>query len=222
VSGNALVRLETACANAVERTFAFVFPSALEPVVIARKLVQVFEAGSGPELRNGRRFIVRLHPSDFARFAGELPYLERQWSAMLARLCERSPRPQRPPSVASRADGSVAAGTVAIATETRGTPQRLALRVRKGLPAGEYPLDRDYSIGRDASCDIVLTDRRVSRRHLGVACAGDVRFTDFGSSNGTYLNGVRVSDGTIACGDVLSLGDCELVVDAEAAGGGER
>jgi hypothetical protein len=222
VSGNAFVRLETACANAVERTFAFAFPSALEPVVIARKLVQACEAGSGPAVRNGRRFIVRLHPSDFARLADELPYLERQWSAMLARLCERSLRPQRPPSVTSLADAGVAAGTVAIATEMLGAPQRLVLRVRKGLPAGEYSLDRDYSIGRDASCDIVLADQRVSRRHLGVACAGDIRFEDLGSSNGTYLNGVRVTRGRIACGDVLTLGDCELVVDAEAAGGGER
>ncbi len=222
MSGNAFVRLEAACANAVERTFAFAFPSALEPVVIARKLLQVFEAGSGAALRSERRFIVRLHPSDFARLAAELPYLERQWSAMLARLCERSPERPRPPSIASLADGGVAAGTVAIATETLGAPRRLVLRVRKGLPVGDYPLDRKYSIGRDARCDIVLTDRRVSRQHLGIACDGEVRFEDLGSSNGTHLNGVRATAGRLACGDVLALGDCELFVDAEAAGGGER
>ena len=222
MNGNPFVRLEAACANVVERTFAFAFPSALEPVVVARKLVQAYEAGSALALRNGRRFIVRLHPNDFACFESELPYLERQWGAMLARLSERSLRPERPPSVTSLRDESVAAGTVTIAAETLGAPQRLVLRVRKGLPSGNYSLDRDRTIGRDATCDIVLADQRVSRRHLALSSGADVRFKDLGSSNGTHLNGVRVTDGVLACGDVLALGDCELFVDGDVAGGGER
>lgn len=219
MNGNPFVRLEAACANVVERTFAFAFPSALEPVVVARKLVQTYEAGSASALRNGRRFIVRLHPSDFARFESELPYLERQWGAMLARLSERSHRPERPPSVASLRDDTVAAGTVTIATETLAAPQRLVLRVRKGLPAGSYSLDRDRTVGRDANCDIVLADRRVSRRHLALYSGADIRFKDLGSSNGTHLNGARVVNGVLACGDVLALGDCELFIDGEVAGG---
>ena len=178
------MRLEAACATVVERTFAFAFPSALEPVVVARKLVQAYEAGSASALRNGRRFVVKLHPSDFARFESELPYLERQWGAMLARLSERSHRPERQPSVTSLRDATVAAGTVSIATETLEVPQRLVLRVRKGLPGGNYALDRDLTIGRDASCDIVLADQRVSRRHLALTarfprpgCAISVRRT---------------------------------------------
>lgn len=222
MNGNPFVRLEAACANVVERTFAFAFPSALEPVVVARKLVQAYEAGSTSALRNGRRFVVRLHPSDYARFESELPYLERQWSAMLARLSEGSHRPERSPSVSSLRDKTVAAGTVTIATETQSAPQRLVLRVRRGLPAGHYALDRDLTIGRDPSCDIVLADRRVSRRHLAVSGGAEIRFEDLGSSNGTYLNGVRVTDGLLACGDVLVLGDCEAFVDAEEASGGER
>ena len=216
------MRLEAACANIVERTFAFAFPSALEPVVIARKLVQAYEAGSASALRNGRHFIVRLHPSDFARFKGELPYLERQWGAMLARLSDRMRRPERPPSVTSRSDDRVAAGTVTIASETLDAPERLVLRVRRGLPAGDHPLVRDLTVGRDARCDIVLADRRVSRRHFALSSGADIRFKDLGSSNGTFVNGVRRTDGILACGDVLAVGDCELFIDAEVAGGDER
>ena len=133
MNGNPFVRLEAACASAVERTFALAFPSALEPVQIARKLAATFEAGPVAP-RNGRRFIVRLHPHDHARLANDLPYLERQWRAMLARLAERSQSPQRAPDVATLLDPNVAAGTVRVVTETLTAPARLVLCMRKGVP----------------------------------------------------------------------------------------
>ncbi len=232
---NPFVRLEATCANAIERAFAIAFPSALEPVQIARKLAGAFEAGSTPATWRGRRFIVRLHPSDYARLQNDLPYLERQWRAMLARIGERSGRPELPPGVASLADASVAAGTVTIASETSLETPRLLLRVRTGMPAGAFVvLDRSVTIGRHASCDLVVSDPRVSRRHLEVtlssggtanrgahredaAAAGrDVHFKDLDSSNGTLLNGVRVSSGSLTYGDVVSIGDSELRVDAES------
>ena len=87
---NAFTRLEAVCANVVERTFAVAFPSALQPVMIARKLVAAFESAAAGEPREGRRFLVQLAPADVARFAPDREYLERQWSTMLARLAERS------------------------------------------------------------------------------------------------------------------------------------
>lgn len=213
-----MARIEAACANAVERTFAFAFPNALEPVQIARKLVATFEAGGTPAERQGRRFTVRLHPSDFARLETELPYLERQWTLMLARLAERSGRPQRPPEVRAQRDAAVGAGTIAIAAEARPQPLRLLLRVRRGVARGaEFGLERSVVVGRDGDCDVVIADARVSRRHAAVEVDGDsdgLRLRDLGSSNGTFLNGTRVALASLGCGDVLGLGDSELVVDA--------
>ena len=55
---------------------------------------------------------------------------------------------------------------------------------------------KSYSIGRDAGCDIVLNDNTdvVSRRHavLSVSSSGKMTITDL-SSNGTYINGQRIS-----------------------------
>lgn len=55
---------------------------------------------------------------------------------------------------------------------------------------------KSYSIGRDAGCDIVLNDNTdvVSRRHavLTVSSSGKMTITDL-SSNGTYINGQRIS-----------------------------
>ncbi|MGP6157795.1 MAG: FhaA domain-containing protein [Vulcanimicrobiaceae bacterium] len=211
-------RLEAACASAVERAFALAFPSALEPVQIARKLVAAFEAGGAPDGRGGRRFTVLLAPGDLVRFERNRAYLERQWSAMLARLAERSGFPQRAPEVTMHADPSVAAGTVGIAVEPLPEPTRLSLRLRRGVPPGaQVALRAPLVVGRDATCELALLDPRVSRRHLALEMTneGAVRFSDLGSSNGTYVNGRRVSDGTLRCGDVVVLGDSELVVQAD-------
>ncbi len=53
-----------------------------------------------------------------------------------------------------------------------------------------------YSIGREAGCDIVINDRTdvISRRHavLNVMSSGKMTIID-SSSNGTYVNGIRIS-----------------------------
>jgi len=211
------VRLETACATAVERAFALAFPAALEPVQIARKLVAAFESGGAASGRGGRRFVVRMSPADYARYEGDLAYFERQWTAMLARLAERSRNPQRPPEVGAEADPAVANGTVTIAVQQLPEPVRLALVVRKGMPpAARLALDRTLVAGRDEGCDVVLLDPRVSRRHLEIAPGGAaVRFRDLGSSNGTLLNGVKSAAADLGVGDVLALGDSELAIVAD-------
>jgi pSer/pThr/pTyr-binding forkhead associated (FHA) protein len=200
----------------VERAFAFAFPLALEPVQIARKLVAAFEAGANPPGRAGRRFIVNLHESDFSRLAADLPYFERQWSAMLARLAERSGQPQMAPEVRAQTSPGVAAGTATIAVETLPEPPSLALRVRRGLPPGARVAlsDRTIVVGREPDCDLVLADPRASRRHLEIFPAGAVhRLRDLGSSNGTRLNGVPVTEAELGLGDVVLLGDSELAVE---------
>src|SRR5689334_5316249 len=50
------------------------------------------------------------------------------------------------------------------------------------------------SVGRSISCDIVLTDKSVSRQHAIVYCLkGKFFVEDVGSTNGTLLNGKIIS-----------------------------
>lgn len=212
---NFLARLEAASANLVERTFALAFPSALEPVQISRKLVAAYESGAATSGRGGRRFIVTLSATDFARLERDRGYLEAQWRAMLGRLAERSGQPQRAPDVRTEIGSGVATGTVAIVVETLVEPARLALRVRRGVPpSAEIGLETPVTIGRDPACDLVLVDPRVSRRHCTIEVTNDgLAFRDLGSSNGTALNGARRETGPLALGDVLVVGDCQLVVE---------
>ena len=61
--------------------------------------------------------------------------------------------------------------------------------------------------GTDPECDLVLTDDRVSRRHVAVRAAGS-RFVarDLGSKNGTIYEGSRLAEAELPGGATLKLG----------------
>ena len=69
-------------------------------------------------------------------------------------------------------------------------------------------------IGRAPECGVVLGDTNVSRRHAQVALHdGAVVVTDLGSTNGTFVNGRRVTRATVRPGDELSIGTSRLRVE---------
>ena len=72
---------------------------------------------------------------------------------------------------------------------------------------------KDMLIGREAQSDIVLDDGKVSRAHARLTFnAGTWSVIDLGSSNGTYLNGQKVSgQQQLTNGDRIKIGDTTLV-----------
>jgi len=71
----------------------------------------------------------------------------------------------------------------------------------------EWVVDERMVIGRDASCDLCLPDRQVSRRHATISRQDDGCYVaDEGSKNGTWLNGARVAVPTkLSDGDEVSI-----------------
>ena len=68
-------------------------------------------------------------------------------------------------------------------------------------------------IGRDPSCDIVLSDSRCSRRHAVIEETADgLVIRDTGSANGIYVNGRRLEQSPLHPGDTVRLGDTVLEV----------
>lgn len=70
---------------------------------------------------------------------------------------------------------------------------------------------KTYSIGRDLNCDIIINDSTdvISRRHalLNVTPSGKMTIIDQ-SSNGTYVNGIRISQNVpvpVTRKDIVSL-----------------
>lgn len=85
-----------------------------------------------------------------------------------------------------------------------------ALRILTGSQAGnifELKMGRNL-LGRGPSCDIKMTSPGVSKEHTEVLVSKDkIVVTDLKSSNGTYLNGVRLQTGILRLGDKLGIHD---------------
>jgi DNA-binding NtrC family response regulator len=88
----------------------------------------------------------------------------------------------------------------------------LELLVGRGAEARRIALrDRPLHIGRDAGNELVLSDGAVSGRHCRLEpVRGGALVRDLGSSNGTFINGVRIERGLINAGASLQVGRSEL------------
>ncbi|MCB2180162.1 FHA domain-containing protein [bacterium] len=81
-----------------------------------------------------------------------------------------------------------------------------------------YTLEEDtINIGRLYENDLVIDDPRVSRRHAQIRVVkGRHMLFDLGSSGGTYVNNLRITQVTLHPGDVLSLAGVPLVYGQDA------
>ena len=76
------------------------------------------------------------------------------------------------------------------------------------------------TIGRAADNDVVVRDERVSRHHARIAGRrGSLVLSDLGSTNGTEVNGQRVSDVVLGAGDRIRMGETTLEVEVDEASG---
>ncbi len=77
-------------------------------------------------------------------------------------------------------------------------------------PGAAYPLESDQlTIGRDAVNGVAINDAEVSRKHARLSFqGGKYVIEDLGSTNGTFVNGQRLSGPVVLKpGDVVSLGE---------------
>jgi len=101
----------------------------------------------------------------------------------------------------------------------QGRPRRVRPSCRLLCQAGvvQTALDQELDtgrlvLGRHASCDVVLHDPRVSRRHATLNVAGGGITLEDESRSGTYVGDSRVTRHELKDGDVLVLGQSALVV----------
>jgi pSer/pThr/pTyr-binding forkhead associated (FHA) protein len=112
------------------------------------------------------------------------------------------------------------------AKPARGQPLALLAHAPPGTPwgaltitsgpgsGGVLELDAPIStLGRSAPSDVILRDEIVSRQHAQLRWAGGSAFIqDLGSTNGTFVNGERVTAlRPLVAGDVIRLGNTEAV-----------
>ena len=71
-------------------------------------------------------------------------------------------------------------------------------------------------IGRSEDCDVVLSDTSISRSHARLELRrGGYTIYDLGSTNGTRVNGEKITSKTLMPGDKITLGTTVCIFKVE-------
>jgi hypothetical protein len=204
---NPIALVERACARFVEEAFARVFPSDLDPAHVGRKLAALMQAAPGD------LYLVRVHPTDYARFAQDRDLLEARWSALLREALPAGRRADIPRALLHE-DDRIVAGSVGIEMVL---DERAAPLLFERADGARIVVRDGLRIGRSADNEIVIRDGRASRHHARVIVAsGAYAIEDLGSSNGTYVDGVRTQRMPLVDGATVVIGDTHLRVRSNA------
>ena len=105
----------------------------------------------------------------------------------------------------ARAEVTSAGGSRVAAALTDGQP-------RLEVAGTAYPLVRAITrLGRGTEVDIRVDDPGVSRAHCEIVLGQQVLVRDLGSTNGTLINGDRITELAIADGSIVQIGGTSLV-----------
>lgn len=237
-----LGKVERLVEEAIEGGFGRLLRPVLQPVLLARALEQAMQNGCqvgprGLEAPNHYRLLV--NPADFARLQGYQRRLEQDLAAHLWGVAaerglhpgglilvqispDRRVAPARVRVLAERADpaGAEDASLLPLLEQTRplsvAAPGRAARAMLESAAGQRFALAGPLTrLGRALDNDLVISDLRVSRYHAQIRQeAGVLTVHDLGSTNGTFVDGERVTSAPLRAGAELSLGGYILLVRA--------
>jgi pSer/pThr/pTyr-binding forkhead associated (FHA) protein len=93
----------------------------------------------------------------------------------------------------------------------------LLVMFRDGGDSRPFTVKKDVTlIGRREDCDLRIAVGDVSRKHCRlIVSAGQVEVEDLGSSNGTFVNGTKISRAPVTAGDTIQIGPVAFVVQID-------
>ena len=207
--------------HAVEGVFSRVFKSGVRPIEIGRKLTREMDDHRTVDVR-GRtvapnQFTIAISDDDHDQFADIADSLARELSdAAREHARDEGYSFLGPVEVELVVDDQQRTGTFSIES-----------RFREGaggagagslvLPNGERFVLREQitTVGRLPECDITLVDPNVSRNHAEIRPRGDgFVLVDLGSTNGSTVNGVPITERDLRDGDELGFGSIRLTFQA--------
>ncbi len=89
------------------------------------------------------------------------------------------------------------------------------LSFRRNKVDVRVPIDRSETvIGRDETCDIILSEKTASQRHARIVRSegGYFELQDLGSENGVIIDGERTARRTLHDGDTFTIGDTKFAI----------
>src|SRR5262249_21476150 len=97
-----------------------------------------------------------------------------------------------------------------LSAEQRQSAFLIVIQARSAAGIGRmYKLDKsEVVLGRSAECQFQVDDDGISRKHAKVSLGSDNQFQveDLGSTNGTFLNGVRIEAAALQDRDKIQIG----------------
>lgn len=197
----------------VEGAFSRVFKSGLRPVEIGRRLTREIDDSRSIGVRGdtvvANDFTVNLSQQDMDEFTDVADSMRRS----LADLAREHAREEGYEFM-----GPVGV-TLAVDPKMRVGAFSVTARLREGeggagagslvLPNGERFVlgETIVTIGRMPESVITLEDPNVSRNHAEIRPAGSTFvLADVGSTNGTRINGVKISERVLEDGDEMTFG----------------
>jgi Protein of unknown function (DUF3662)/FHA domain len=217
-----LQKFERRLERFVEGAFARVFRSGLQPVEISRRLTREMDlrrtvAPRGVLAPNS--FQVLLSEADRDKFKP----IEDELVKELVDVAKEHAKQEGytflgPVSVSIGTDGSLRPGTLLVAGEMAPDQGTATLT----LPDGRRVVleQSTVTLGRLPECELAIADTGVSRRHAEVRRGPDNTWlvADLGSTNGTKVNGLRIS-GTrqLQNGDEITVGTTSVRFEGAAA-----
>jgi len=211
-----LKKVENRLERLFERSLSRPFKNSLQPIEIGARIIREVDltrrlSSQGPLSANHIR--VWLSPEDAERFDGFQ-------KALIAEL-EETVRQHAlsegynfvgPVRVEVFIDDDLKAGNLAVVTEFLGgeSQPRLLMNDGRSFVVGDRPL----VIGRSPDVDVVINNTSVSRRHAEVWRTSDgVAVRDLDSTNGTYVNGHRVTAVSLSPRDDVTIGAVHLRIE---------
>jgi hypothetical protein len=205
----------------VEGVFSRAFKSGLRPIEIGRRLTRELDDTRSIGVRGGtvvaNHFTVNLSKQDADEFANVTDTMQRE----LADLAREHAREESytfmgPVEVDFNVDPGMRVGSFSIVARLREGEGGVAAGSLV-LPSGERFIlgDDIVTIGRLTESVLVLEDPNVSRQHAEIRPTGNgFVLADLGSTNGSKVNGVKVSERVLQDGDELTFGGTSFRFEA--------
>ena len=223
-----LERFEDSLDRMVNGAFNKAFRAEVQPVEIASALQREIDDRAAALDRDRmvipNVFQVELSHHDFTRLAVFKDALQTE----LAELVRTYGTEQRytllgPVTVTLSEDDELDTGIFRVRSEARaevraartGSPEALPNQPRLVMGANAYPLVRAITrIGRGTDADVQVDDPGVSRHHCEIVLGSPPLLRDLGSTNGSYLDGHKVTEAPLTDGATITVGSTSLVFKA--------
>lgn len=202
--------------RAVNSAFAKTFRSGIQPVEIASALRRELDTKAAVVSRDRilapNSLTVRLSPADDEKMST----LGSALGAELDTLVQKHAKAQGysfagPVTITIRRDDSVPTGTIGVDSQT--ASGQVSWRAVVDVEGKRHPLTKSRTvIGRGSDADITIADSGTSRKHVEILWDGErAMVRDLGSTNGSFLNGQKVGEATLAPDSTVRIGRTDIV-----------